>query len=83
MDLLIDRKDGVINLCEMKFASTEYEIKDAEDRRIRARKELFKETTGTSKAVHLTYVTTYGLKRNKHSGIVQSEVTLDDLFRAS
>ena len=31
-------------------------------------------------AVHLTYVTTYGLKRNRHSGIVQSEVTLDDLF---
>lgn len=83
VDLLIDRKDGVINLCEMKFASTEYEIKDAEDRCIRARKELFKETTGTKKAVHLTYVTTYGLKRNKHSGIVQSEVTLDDLFRSS
>ena len=83
VDLLIDRKDGVINLCEMKFASTEYEIKDAEERRVRARKELFKETTGTRKAVHLTYVTTYGLKRNKHSGVVQSEVTLDDLFRAS
>ena len=49
---------------------------------MRARKELFKETTGTKKAVHLTYVTTYGLKRNKHSGIVQSEVTLDDLFRS-
>ena len=82
VDLLIDRKDGVINLCEMKFASAEYEIKDAEDRRVRARKELFKETTGTRKAVHLTYVTAYGLKRNKHSGIVQSEVTLDDLFRS-
>lgn len=82
VDLLIDRRDGVINLCEMKFASAEYEIKDAEDRRARARKELFKETTGTRKAVHLTYVTTYGLKRNKHSGIVQSEVTLDDLFHA-
>ena len=81
VDLLIDRKDGVINLCEMKFASTEYEIKDSEDRHARERKELFRETTGTRKAVHLTYVTTYGLKRNKHSGIVQSEVTLDDLFR--
>ena len=81
VDLLIDRKDGVINLCEMKFASTEYEIKDGEDRHARERKELFRETTGTRKAVHLTYVTTYGLKRNKHSGIVQSEVTLDDLFR--
>ena len=65
----------------MKFASTEYEIKDSEDRQARERKELFRENTGTRKAVHLTYVTTYGLKRNKHSGIVQSEVTLDDLFR--
>ena len=82
VDLLIDRKDGVINLCEMKFASAEYEIKEPEERRMRARKELFKETVGTRKAVHLTYVTTYGLKRNKHSGIVQSEVTLDDLFRS-
>ena len=82
VDLLIDRKDGVINLCEMKFASTEYEIKDSEDRHARARKELFKVTTGTRKAVHLTYVTTYGLKRNSHSCIVQSEVTLDDLFRS-
>ena len=81
VDLLIDRKDGVINLCEMKFASTEYEIKDSEDRHARERKELFRETTGTRKAVHLTYVTTYGLKRNMHSGIVQSEVTLDDLFK--
>ena len=81
VDLLIDRKDGVINLCEMKFAAAEYEIKDAEERHARTRKELFKEVTGTKKAVHLTYVTSYGLKRNAHRGIVQSEVTLDDLFR--
>ena len=80
IDLLIDRSDGVINLCEMKFASSEYEIFEAEDRHVRARRELFKELTGTRKAVHLTYATTYGVKRNKHSGIVQSEVTLDDLF---
>ena len=81
VDLLIDRKDGVINLCEMKFAAAEYEIKDAEERHARTRKELFKEVTGTKKAVHLTYVTSYGLKRNAHRGIVQSEVTVDDLFR--
>jgi len=37
--------------------------------------------SGTKMDIHLTYVTTYGLKRNKHSGIVKSEVTLDDLFR--
>ena len=82
IDLLVDRADGVINVCEMKFASSEYEIKDGEERHVRSRRELFKTLTGTKKAVHLTYVTTYGVKRNKHSGIVQSEVTLDDLFRA-
>lgn len=81
VDLLIDRKDGVINLCEMKFASGEYEIKAGEERHARARRELFKEMTATRKAVHLTYVTTYGLKRTAHAGFVQSEVTLDDLFR--
>ena len=82
VDLLIDRADGVINLCEMKFASAEYEIKDAEERHVLMRRELFKTLTGTKKAVHLTYATTLGVKRNKHSGIVQSEVTLDDLFRS-
>jgi len=81
VDLLIDRTDGVINLCEMKFASSEYEIREDEERHARERRELFKTVTGTKKAVHLTYATTYGVKRNKHSGIVQSEVTLDDLFR--
>ena len=65
----------------MKFASSAYEIKDGEERHVRSRRELFKAPTGTKKAVHLTYVTTYGVKRNTHSGIVQSEVTLDDLFR--
>ena len=81
VDLLIDRADGVINLCEMKFASSEYEIKDVEERHVRARRELFKSSTGTRKAVHLTYVTTYGVKRNAHSGVVQSQVVLDDLFQ--
>lgn len=65
----------------MKFASSEYEIKDGEERHVRARRELFKSSTGTKKAVHLTYVTTYGVKRNAHSGVVQSQVVLDDLFQ--
>jgi len=81
VDLLIDRNDGVINLCEMKFASDEYEIGGDEERRLRERRELFKKVTGTKKAVHLTYVTTYGLKRNSHAGVAQSEANLDDLFR--
>lgn len=80
IDLLIDRRDGVINLCEMKFSTTAYEINAEEDLHARERRELFKRLTGTRKAVHLTYVTTYGLKANSHAGLVQSQVVLEDLF---
>lgn len=54
--------------------------KEGEERHVRERRELFKSLTGAKKAVHLTYATTYGVRRNRHSGIVQSEVTLDSLF---
>ena len=40
----------------------------------------FEQVTKTRSAIHLTFVTTAGLLQNKYSGIVQSEVTLDDLF---
>lgn len=47
---------------------------------IAADKCAFIETTKTRKAVHLTMVTTYGIRQNSHSGVVQSEITLEDLF---
>mgnify|MGYP003295256229 CR=1 FL=1 len=71
VDLVIDRKDGVINLCEMKFSETE---------ELRNKVALFKEETETKSSIHLTMVTVDGVRRNEYAGIVQSEVTLDDLF---
>jgi hypothetical protein len=81
IDMLIDRKDGVINLCEMKFSRDEFAIGDAYAKKLRERTELFRSETGTRKSIHLTFVTSYGVKRNENSDIVQSQVTLDDLFR--
>ena len=82
IDLLLDRADRVINVCEMKYVSDEYVI-DAEAEKALIRKcETFSAVTKTRCAVHLTLVTTKGVFKNTHSGIVQSEVTLDDLFRA-
>lgn len=81
IDMLIDRADGVVNVCEMKFSQGEFSIGDAYAKRLRDRIQLFKDETGTRKSVHLTFVTTYGVKRNENAGMVQSEVTLDDLFR--
>ena len=80
VDLVIDRKDGIINLCEMKYSKAEYTISSKEEMLLRNRVAVFEAETGTKKAVHLTMVTTYGVAKNSHSGIVQSEVVLDQLF---
>ena len=80
IDLLIDRNDEVINICELKYASSKYEITESYEEHLRERASLFRKKTGTRKALHHTFITTYGVKQNRHSGIVQSEVTMDDLF---
>ncbi len=80
IDLLIDRNDGVIDLCEMKFSEQEYAITEEEEMKLRRRRGNFIEATKTKKAVHITMVTTYGLKQNSHSAIAQNEVTMADLF---
>jgi len=81
IDLLIDRKDGIINLCEMKYSKAEYVITKKTEADLRNKIAVFEAETNTKKAVHLTMVTTYGVAMNPHSGIVHSEVTLDELFR--
>ena len=80
IDLLIDRKDQVVNLCEMKYSLSEYVIDAEYEQKLRNKKSVFIGATNTKKAVHLTMVTTFGIKANAYSGIVQNEVTLDDLF---
>lgn len=77
---VIDRRDQTINLCEMKFSQGEFEITKQNDEHLRKRSELFRSATKTRKALHQTFVTTYGLKKNMYSGTIQSEVVLDDLF---
>ena len=80
IDLLIDRRDHVVNLCEMKYSRGRYELTRAYTEHLNDRLESFRLHTGTTKALHLTMVTTYGLKPSQYNGFVQSEVTMDDLF---
>ena len=81
IDMLIDRNDEVINICEIKFSSDEYAITDAYEETLRNRASLFKKVTKTTKVLQHTFITTCGLKQNKYSGMIQSEVTMDDLFQ--
>lgn len=80
IDLLIDRRDQVINLCEMKYSTQEYSITKKVDADIRHKVNDFRAVTGTKNAIHVTFVTPYGLVQNSFAGNVQSEITADDLF---
>ncbi len=81
IDLLIDRRDQVINLCEVKFSLNQYAITAEYAEQLREKIAVFKAATQTQKAVFLTFITTYGLEKNKHaSGLVQQEIVLNQLF---
>lgn len=81
IDLVIDRRDQVINLCEMKYSMKKFEITPTYLQTIIERRELFREKTKTNKALHLTFVTVCGLKHNTQWGMIQNELTANDLFR--
>ena len=80
IDLLIDRADRIFNVCEMKFSHEPYSITKEYETKLRNRLAYFKSETKTTKGLSMTFVTTYGVLPNKHSGIVQNEVMMDDLF---
>ncbi len=81
IDLLIDRNDRVINLCEIKFANSEFIISKAYAQELRRKVTLFKHYSKTKKQIFLTFITTYGILSNQYStGLVDRELTLNDLF---
>ena len=80
IDLIIDRNDGVINLCEMKYSNSEYVIDKKYEKTLRDRIFLFGNSEHTNKALRCTFITTFGVKKNEHSGIVDDEVILENLF---
>ncbi len=81
VDLVLDRGDKTINLCEMKFVSHAYSISSDYAAWLTKRRELFRQHTGTRKTLHLTMITSYGLEHNAGWQTVQNEVVLDDLFK--
>lgn len=80
IDLLIDRKDNVINLCEMKYSLQEYAIDKEYAEKLTNKIGTFKNDTKTRKSIHLTFITLNGLKKNSYSGIVRKDLTSDIFF---
>ncbi len=82
IDMIIDRADRMIHLCEMKFSQKAFNISAEYERKLRDRMWLFDLRTKNKKPLVHTFVTTFGLGEGKHHGIVHSEVTMDDLFNS-
>jgi uncharacterized protein len=70
----------VINICEMKYSISSFAIDKKYAENLRNKIGIFKEETKTRKPVFLTFVTTFGIKQNEYSGMVQSEIKMSALF---
>ena len=81
IDLIIDRRDHTVSLCEIKYSLNEFEIDKAYEASLRNKIERFRQETATTKTLQLVMITTFGVKKNKYSNIVSGQATLDDLFR--
>lgn len=80
IDMLIDRSDNIVNLCEMKYYKKPFVIDKAYDKELRERIQTLTDAIPRRKTVHFTLIAAYGLKQNEYSGQVQNVVTLDDMF---
>ncbi len=80
IDLVIDRQDKQVDLCEIKCCGEEFEVNKDMVESLRSKASSFKKNTGTRKGLRQTLITPVGLARNKYSGIFNSVITTDDLF---
>ena len=81
IDLVIDRRDHAINICEMKFSINRFAIDKSYAENLRQKMGVFQKATNTRKALFLTFITTFGLADNEYSSsLVQNSLSIDALF---
>ena len=80
IDLLIERADRIINMCEIKYSTSPYQIDKDEDMKFRTRQGAFVSQTETRYGIQPTYITTFGLAKGAYASSIQKVVTMNDLF---
>lgn len=82
IDMVIDRDDNRISLCEMKFYNSKFIIDKSYFNKLQGKINSFKTETATRKGVDLVMITTFGVKQNSYSlNVVDNEITIDCLFK--
>jgi hypothetical protein len=64
----------------MKYSTDVFSIDKSYDQTLRNKVGIFRQESKTKKAVHITMITTYGIKQNEYAGMIQNEVVMDDFF---
>lgn len=80
VDLIIERNDNIVNVCELKFYGSEFVVDKKYDRVIRERNAIIQEYIPKKSAIHNTLITTYGLKKNEYYWDFTNVLTIEDLF---
>ena len=80
IDMIISRKDNIVNMCEMKYYGEEFMVDKDYDSILRHRKNLLYEMIPKKNAVHNTLITTFGIRNNEYRWSFDNVITMDDLF---
>jgi AAA+ ATPase superfamily predicted ATPase len=81
IDLLFDRKDNAITLCEIKYTMQPFEITKKYANQLSIKMDVFKNVTRTKKQIFFVMISANGLKKNMYSEMIDGVVTLADLFK--
>lgn len=82
IDLLIVRRDGVINLCEMKYSEADFNMTAENEQSLIGKISSLQAVTKTEYAIIPTLVTCYGMTDGIHAGRIQSVITMEALFES-
>lgn len=81
IDLIIDRADDVVNVCEIKYSAKEYSLSEEEAKKMAYRLETFRRETGTKQSLYSTLITASPLTENASSDEIPVKLTMDALFQ--
>ena len=81
IDLILDRDDHVLNLCEIKYLSSDFSVNATYQRKLANRQAIIQKKISRKQVIHHTLITTYGLTQNAYSGIFSKVITIEDLFQ--
>lgn len=81
IDMLIDRADNTVNICEMKFSNEKYTVSLDDHDKIANRANRFGQFIEHRKSISITMVTVFGITQTGYWGDIHNSITAEDLMK--